>query len=524
MDFKCAIAAPHTLATEAGEKAVRDGGNAIDAALAAAAALTVVYPHMCSIGGDLFALVGLPGGEVVAVDGSGAAAAGVDAEALAGRYGEMPTGGIDTVTVPGVLSGWDEVASLGSVRGSAGYVEAAAAFAADGVPVAPSLAEAILQDRASISTDEGMRAIFARDGKQLGVGDPLIQPELAESLRQIAAEGAGAFYRGSLGSRFLEGLNRLGSPLSREDLAEHRATRSGPLSGQFGGLEVMTSPPGSQGFVLLEMLQAIEVSGRDDLLGDGAGLLAWIARLASADRDRHLADPGFADVPLAELLSPEYAAELVSRAESAPGQERSLPPQPPRPTGDTVAVVAADSDGRAVSLIQSVFHAFGSGILEPATGIISHNRGACFSLDPSSPNRIAPGKRPAHTLMPVLVRDEGGRLSAHGTMGGRAQPQIHTQLLLRRLAGSDPGRAVAAPRFVVGGLDAGSELDLIYAEDDLDPGAAAALERSGLEMRAGGVLDEIVGHTALAVSTDTGLRAASDPRADGSAGTVERGG
>ena len=185
-------------------------------------------------------------------------------------------------------------------------------------------------------------------------------------------------------------------------------------------------------------------------------------------------------------------------------------------------MAAVDSEGRAVSLIQSVFHAFGSGILEPATGIICHNRGACFSLDPGSPNRIAPGKRPAHTLMPVLLRDAGGRVSAHGTMGGRAQPQIHVQLLLRRLAGASPEVAVAAPRFVVGGLDAGSEADVIFAEEGLPAETAAALSRARLELRTGGALDEIVGHTQLAVRTADGLAAASDPRADGRGLVVRR--
>jgi len=359
-------------------------------------------------------------------------------------------------------------------------------------------------------------------GRPLAAGDALTQPALAASLDAIAADGADAFYRGELGARFLAGLEPLGSPLRADDLEAYRPEAAAPLTGRFDGVEVMTSPPASQGLLLLETLNAITASGEGELLGRRADLLARIFHLASRDRDEHLADPRQVRVPLERLLSPDHAEWLAAQARRDLESGGPAPPSGPKPTGDTVAVAAVDSEGRAVSLIQSVFHAFGSGILEPATGIICHNRGACFSLDPGSPNRIEPGKRPAHTLMPVLLRDAGGRVSAHGTMGGRAQPQIHVQLLLRRLAGASPEVAVAAPRFVVGGLDAGSEADVIFAEEGLPAETAAALSRGRLELRAGGALDEIVGHTQLAVRTADGLAAASDPRADGRGLVVRR--
>lgn len=519
--YRCAIATPHHTATEAAESAVRNGGNAIDAALAAAAVLTVVYPHQCSIGGDMFALVGLPGGKLTAIDASGPAAAGTDPEEIARRHEDMPLVGIETVTVPGVLAGWDAVASLGSVHGSAGYTEGAAAWARDGIPVAPSLAEAIEWDREMILSDPGLRQVFTRDGELLQEGGSLVQPELATSLETIATEGSDAFYRGSLGVRFIDGIRSIGSPLTGADLSGFRPVESAPLCGRFGGCNVITSPPPSQGFVLLEMLKAAELSGSRDLLGADADLLAWIARLASDDRDRFLADPSRARVPLGDLLSDDHIEDLLRRARE-PDRRGPVMPGAPRRSGDTVAVTAVDSDGRAVSLIQSVFHSFGAGILEPSTGIICHNRGACFTLDPDSPNRIEPGKRPAHTLMPVLVRDSAGRLSAFGTMGGRAQPQIHAQMLLRRLAGLNAQDTVSAPRFVVGGLDAGSESDVIFAEADLTPETSGALDRTGFEVRREGVFDEIVGHTTIATNGVTGLNAASDPRADGSAKVIER--
>lgn len=521
MEFRCAIAAPHDLAVDAGERALRNGGNAIDAALAAAAVLTVVYPHMCSVGGDLFALVAEADGSVTAIDSSGPAGGSIDGADLRRRHGSMPITGPDTITVPGVLAGWEELAALGSAAGLADAVRAAAELARDGVQVTPSLARAITSHRSQLSLDPGMSAVFHPDGNPLGEGATLVQPALARSLDEIAANGKSAFYGGPVGDRLVQGLREVGSRLQPEDLAGYSAERTAPLSGHFGGYEVMTSPPGSQGFALIEILNAISRIDDASLLENDADLLSRIFHLSSRDRDAYLADPRRVEVPLARLTSDEHAEWLLDRARSEMGRVGMTPPGRPRPTGDTVAVVATDSDGRAVSLIQSVFHSFGSGILEPETGIICHNRGACFTLDPDSPNRIEPGKRPAHTLMPVLLRDGEGRVSAHGTMGGRAQPQIHTQLLLRRLAGASPREAVSGHRFVVGGLDAGSELDVIFAERGLGADTVEALDRTGFEVRTGDQLDEIVGHTQIAVHTASGLDAASDPRADGAGRVIE---
>jgi len=512
--LKCAISTPHALATEAGERAIEEGGNAIDAALAAATMLTVVYPHMCAVGGDMFCLLRRPDGSTISIDATGAAAAGRTSAELIRSAQRMPVSGVETITVPGVVGGWEALFDLGGRLSISEPLLAAAGVASDGVAVAPSLARALDEHRDMIDADSGMREVMTLEGSVRGEGQTLRQPRLAATLENLAEQGSAALYGGALGKRLIAGLRELGSALTIEDLRAHRTDISAALSRSVGGVEVATSPPGSQGFVLLEIMAAIGRQGIES--GIDPALLAQIFRLAARDRDRYLGDPRQVEIPVEQLLSPARAAKLRRDAQGSLEIEGRPVLHHPRPDGDTVAVVAVDSEGRAVSLIQSVFHAFGSGILEPDTGIICHNRGACFSLDPSSPNLFHPGRRPAHTLMPVIVTAPD-LLAAHGTMGGRAQPQIHTHLLLNRLAGMSPEDAVASPRFVVGGLDAGTRNDIVIAEAGLETEVIQALERSKMELKIGEDLDEIVGHSQMATLQGGAFDAASDPRADGTA-------
>src|SRR6266567_1988572 len=334
----------------------------------------------------------------------------------------------------------------------------------------------------------------------------LRQPALAATLAEIADFGWRAFYDGPVARRVCSGMVRLGVPLVPVDLARHAPEVTAPLRARHRAGEILTAPPNSQGLLLAEILAALECLHLPDPLGSDAGALAELFRLVSRDRDRHLGDPRWTDVPVEELLSPAHAKKLAEAAASraAAGRSPAVGGNPhavtsssaisvhqapgARAAGDTVAVVAMDADGYAVSLIQSVFHAFGSGLLDSETGLILHNRGAFFSLDPSSPNRLEPGKRPAHTLMPVLVREAGRIAGAHGTMGGKAQPQIHTHLLLNLEAGRSPAAA----------LD--------------------SIATAGLGIMAVADLDEEVGHGQLVRRTPSGeLLAATDPRADGQA-------
>jgi gamma-glutamyltranspeptidase/glutathione hydrolase len=503
-----AIASPEPQATAAGERVFRAGGNAIDAALATAAALTVTFPHNCALGGDAFILVHDPGGETVCINASGPAPRAVDADALRARHGRMPFQGPDTITVPGVVAGWERLHAAGAALPWRVMFEDAIRLAADGMEISASLAGAIESDAEGIAADPGLHATFLPSGHLPHAGDRLRQPALAGSLRALASGGARVLYDGALGDRLLSGLEHLGCPLADVDLHAFAAQASAPLRGRFRDHTILTSPPNSQGVVLLQVLAALEAAGADDPLGADAGLFAQLLRLGSVQRDAMLADGAW---DRDDWLGDEALAARLAETRGTATAGAARQPDP-RPTGDTVAIVAADAEGRAVSLIQSVFWSFGALVLEPETGIVMHNRGALFTLEPGHPNEIAPGKRPAHTLMPVMAERDGRLRFVLGCMGGRGQPQILGQVLLRLMAGVEPQDAVAAPRFVTGPMEADDPPDVLRIEDGMDAAAQAALTASGLSVRHEPALADDFGH-AQAISFDAGAPVAgSDPR------------
>jgi gamma-glutamyltranspeptidase len=494
---RTAIATPEPQATAAGERVLAAGGNALDAALAAAAVLTVTFPHNCALGGDLFALVRDPDGTTLAINGSGPAPAAADAGALRRRSPVMPLRGPDTVTVPGVVAGWERLHAAGATFPARELLGDAIRLAADGTEVSANLAAAIAEELTGIQADPGLRDVFAPGGAPLRAGERLRQPALAASLRELAAGGARALYDGALGERLATGLARLGCALRASDLHGFAAETGPPLRGRFRDLDVLTSPPNSQGVLLLQALAALDASGPEDPLGADAGLLAEILRRGGLQREAELAD---AELDRERWLGAARIAELLEAASPA-GHATS------RPTGDTIALVAVDGDGRAVSLIQSLFWAFGALLLEPDTGIVVHNRGALFSLEPGHPNELAPGRRPAHTLMPVLIERAGELRYALGTMGGRAQPQIHAQVLLRLLAGASAQAAVDAPRWVVDGD--GTAL----VEESIGDAVVESLRAAGLDPRPQPRMSDELGHAqAIAVAPDGSLDVGSDPR------------
>lgn len=510
-----AIATPHHAATGAGVAAIAEGGNAVDAALTAAVMLAVVYPHMCSTGGDLFAIVRTPDGSVTALNSSGAAPLGIDVAALRRAHGPMPEHGPLTITVPGAVAGWHALWKLGAVLPFPRAFGPGIVSARDGVAVAPSLAGSLAENAERLFGDAGMRRAFARDGYPLAEGDVLVQPELARSLDRIAAEGPDAMYHGDVGAAMVAGLRALGSPMTTDDLVQHRTDIGAPIAARYRGLDVAVVPPNSQGFALLQILRAIEASGIDaDPIGPDAVRLAAAFDAVAKQRDAANADPRFVNVPVDALLADERIAALAGAA-TVPSATTVAPS---RPTGDTIALVAADADGWAVSLIQSIYDGFGSGILEPSTGIILHNRGNAFSLDPASPNVLAPGKRPSHTLMPVLVHRDGALAAVSGSMGGGGQPQINAQNLIRVFdLGMTPEEAITAPRWLVGGmaLNAGRWIDV---EARVPEAVRRAFVAAGYEVNILEGVDEGVGHAHLIVRRDDGtFDVASDPRADGEA-------
>ncbi|MBK0418908.1 gamma-glutamyltransferase [Leucobacter sp. CSA1] len=497
-----AISTSHHLATEAGAAAIEAGGNAIDAALAAAAALCVVYPNNVALGGDLVALVRTPEGEIRFLNATGTAPAAQTLDALRESYGEMlPLRGVDTVTVPGGVRGWGELHALGATRSWAQHLEAAIRYAEEGVPTAHSVAAAIVEDREVLELDAGCRRTFIPEGRPLVQGQPLVQPALANSLRRLAEHGPGEFYDGELAQRWVEGLRALGSKIAPEDAAAYRAFWDEPLEGEFDGHRVVTGPPNTSGFILLRALAAI-AGGIEDPLGAGAGALADAFRGGNAVRAAFLADPAAGGPSGAELIA-------MRRPEHPPPREA-------KPSGDTVGLSAVSADGWAISLINSVYFGFGAAVLEPETGILFQNRGTSFSLDPASPNAFAPGRRPRHTLMPVLVLRGDELAWVPATMGGSAQPQIHTQLLLRSLAGASPREATHAPRWIVDEPGADGVVR-VTIEEDVAEEARGAIAAAGFPLKAVPPRSEDLGHSNLIRVAAEGYEAASDPRSDGSA-------
>ncbi|WP_436534571.1 gamma-glutamyltransferase [Actinoplanes sp. HUAS TT8] len=475
-----ALAAPHPAAADAARAVVAAGGNAFDAALAAAAALTVAYPNQCSIGGDLVAVARPAGQAPRAVLSIGAAAANVDVEALRAAGSEMPYAGPQTVTVPGVVAGWAAVAGLGARLPLGDLLAPARALAAGGVPVSPGLRRAVLAEIDVVRADPGLSALLLDDaGEPVGT---LVQPALAATLDALAADWR-SYYTGDVARRLVAGLTALGSPLSPADLDAHRAEVVEPLTRVVDGVTWHAAPPPVQGATFLAL------AGSGDLMAD-----SWRARRA---RDRLLGDPRNGPIDVDGLLLRTGMAEF----------DRKIGP---KAAGDTVAVAAVDADGNAVTLIQSVFWSFGSGMLEPGTGIVLHNRGSSFSLDPAHPARIAPGVRPPHTLCPTLAVD-GETVVALGCQGGRSQPWILAQVAGDVLESDDLDGLVARPRWVIGA----EEIDRDGPTLVLEPGLTVPEMTSGFVVETLAERHDGAGHVQVARLRDGVLAAASDPRADG---------
>ena len=481
-----AVAAPHPAAVDAARTAVAAGGTALDAALAAAAALTVAYPHQCSVGGDLVAIVRPAGGPARAVLSIGAAAAAVDVAALRAAGDRMPPGGPQTVTVPGVVAGWAAIAGLGARLPLRDLLAPAIRLAEDGVPVSAGLAKATRARLAVVRADPGLAGLLlSPDGTPR---TSLVQPALAETLTVIAANWR-SFYRGHLAHQLVEGLRALGSPLAVADFAAHRAEVTEPLTTVADGVTWSAAPPPVQGATFLGIV------GSTTLLAD--------ARRAQLARDALLGDPrtGPVDVDGLLLRSP---ARFPADADTS------------KPAGDTVAVTAVDDSGTAVTLIQSVFQSFGSGLLEPGTGVVLHNRGSSFSLDPAHPGRIAPGARPPHTLCPTIATT-GDTVVALGCQGGRSQPWILAQLAAEVPDSADLAALLARPRWIIGAREIDRESPSLVLEPGT-PGAAALAEAAatlGLAVDTTAGPHDDAGHVQVARLRGPILAAASDPRADG---------
>lgn len=517
------IATSQALASAAGLGVLQGGGNAIDAAVTAAAVLSVVEPSMTGIGGDLFALVyDARTSQVYGLDSSGRSAYRATPDEFARRgLADMPESGPLPVDVPGVVEGWHQLLARFGSRPMAAALQPAIRYARDGFAVQELMAADWAASASRLAADDAAARTFLPRGRPPLEGEVFANPWLAESLERIADHGRDAFYLGPIAEAIVADLQSRGGLLELKDFADHRADWVEPIRTSYRGHDVLEMPPSTQGFVALQMLNVMEgfdVAAMGHNSADYLHVVSEAKKIAFADRAAHLADRDWmAAGVLAMLISKDYAAKR--RSEISPGRAGAYTPGPTggpgssrefagRDLGDTVYLTVADGHGNVVSFIQSLFAAFGAGIVAGDTGITLHNRGSGFTLAPGHPNRIGPHKRPLHTLVPAMILKAGRPWASFGVMGGDNQAQAHAQIVANLVDfGMNIQQAGEAARV----RHLGASLAI---ESGIDADVRAALEIRGHVISDG--RGQMGGFQGVLIDQDSGvLLGGSDPRKDG---------
>ncbi|BCM89742.1 glutathione hydrolase-like YwrD proenzyme [Abditibacteriota bacterium] len=502
------VATSQPLAAQAGLQMMARGGNAIDAAVATAIALTIVEPTSNGIGSDSFAQV-WDGEQLHGLNASGRSPKAWNLERFSGRE-TMPLRGWDTVTVPGAVSGWVALSERFGALPFADLFEPAIRYAREGFPVSPYTAQSWEMASAHYADFPEWTRTFCPQGHAPRVGEIFACEEQAQTLELIAQTRGEAFYRGVLAERMTANARAEGGALTLADLDEHRCDWVDPIGLNYHGYTLHEIPPNGQGLAALIALGILEYTDIADCALDSADWLHLqieAMKLAFADAHRHLADPRYMEVPTSSFLLPAYLQErarLIARHEARDPQY-GIPPY-----GGTVYLTTADAQGRMVSLIQSNYHGFGSGVVVPGTGISLQNRGYGFTLEAGHPNVVAGGKRPFHTIIPAFVTKDGAPFLSFGVMGGPMQPQGHVQMMLRVVGeGQNPQAACDAPRWCV------LREREVSLEAGFDEAVVAELRARGhqlVETKQWGF-----GGAQLICKQDDAYCAASDSRKDGQA-------
>lgn len=529
-----AVTSPNYLASVAGLEVLQKGGNAVDAAIAVASTMNVVYPQMTTLGGDNFWLIyNARTKEVKALNASGRAGelATIDFYKTKG-YDRIPARGyLAANTVPGTVSGWDAAYRYARAHmGNSGLpwkdlFGSAVLYARDGFPVTASLARwlAINVDPEDsefrhLQRFSGFRQTYLKpDGSPYTVGEILKLPQLANTYELIAEKGADEFYRGSIAEKIVADLQKNGGILTLNDFARHTADWVTPLSVDYRGYTAYNLPPNTQGMASLEILNIlnnIDVGKLGEGTADYYHVMVEATKQAFADRDRYLTDPKEADIPLDYLLSRQHGRDQAARIDM---ERAAATVRPLDPKGDTVWIGAVDRDGNAVSLIQSIYHDFGSGIVPENTGVLLQNRGSFFSLDPTHINHLKPGKRTFHTLNAAMLLKDRKPFLVYGTMGGEGQPQTQAAIATRIVDfGMFPQDAVAAPRWLHGRTWGAVSNDL-KMESRISKEVLDDMKRRGHPVAEVDDYTDTMGHAgAIVIDPETGLLySATDPRGDG---------
>ncbi len=530
------VVTPHYLASAAGLRVLQAGGNAIDAAIAAAAVCSVVYPHMCGIGGDNFWLIyDAKTRTVRALNGSGRAGerCTIDFYQRMGNASVIPSRGfLAANTVPGAVDGWAAVHEYGrwnlgtKVLWSSLFGEAIE-YAEAGYPVTPSQAAWTAKDiedesdpLAGLQRWEGFRRTFLKpDGGPYQAGEVMRQPDLARTLKSIAFGGARFFYEGDITRRIVRYLDRHGGVLTEQDFSDHRSDWVDPIRIDYRGYTVHGFPPNTQGMaalLILSILSHFDLKKVGEGTADYYHLQVEATKLAFADRDRWVTDPTWMRAPLDRLLSRRYTEDRARLIQ----MNRSVARYEPGPMkGGTVYIGAVDAAGNGVSMLQSHYFDFGSGIVAGDTGVLLGNRGTFFSLDPTHVNHLAPRKRTFHTLIPAMLLKGDRLFLVYGTMGGEGQPQTQSALVTRIVDfGFGLQETIEAPRWLYGRTWGITSTDLCL-EARIPASVVDGLRHRGHPVRVVGAWDDVMGHAqAILIHPETGVRhGAADPRGDGQA-------
>ncbi len=518
------VVAPHALAAQSGLAVLRDGGNALEAMVAAAATISVVYPHMNGIGGDSFWLIHEPGKEVTTIDACGRAAGRASVDFYREHRAEVipARGPLAANTVAGTVSGW-ALALDYSKQHWAGRVplarllDDAAHYAEHGIVVTKSQSANTNAKLAELENVPGFGARFLTNGKAPLAGSLMKQPALAATMRQLVKYGLADFYDGELARSMAGDLAMLGSPLVLADLEGHSAELRAPVRLQHSLGTLYNMAPPTQGTASLMILGILDQLDLRKCAADGADYVHLIVEATKQTfivRDKHITDPAFMTVDPQQLLAPPALARLAT----AIRRDAALPWGAQSARGDTVWMGAIDGAGRAVSFIQSIYHEFGSGVVLQGSGINWQNRGCSFSLDASAPNALLPRRKPFHTLNPALAQLHDGRTVVYGTMGGDGQPQTQAAVFTRyAVFAQGMQQAIAAPRWLLG-RTWGQATDTLKLEARFPPALIDELARRGHAIEIIGALDETVGHAGgIARHPNGALEAGYDPRSDGAA-------
>lgn len=516
------VVAPHHLAAEAGAQVLRDGGNAIEAMIAAAATIGVVYPHMNGLGGDNFWLIHLPGSKPIAIQACGRSAALATRKWYQDReQASIPgRGPLAALTVAGAVSGWQAALniSLHMARGRIPLLDLLARahwYAREGFAVTRGQSDNTRRKWNELREVSGFAPAFAEGRKPPEPGDLFRQPNLAATLEQLARDGFDDFYTGDMAREIAKDLEAAGSPLRLADLESHEANLVMPLFKEIGGHDIYNLPPPTQGLaslLILGLFWRIRADEADSF--DFVHRVVEATKRAFMVRDRHVTDPAFM------IESPDNFLDnaFIARTAETIDFRRALPWPDNGTAGDTVWLAAADRHGCSVSFIQSLYWEFGSGLVLPGTGITWQNRGTSFSLEADNHNRLEPRRLPFHTIQPAMAELSDGRVLSYGTMGGEGQPQTQAAIFLRHvLYGQELQDSVTAPRWLLGRTwgDAATSLKI---ESRFDGRILERLIRAGHNIEMLGPFDAIVGHAGAISRHRSGLmEGAADPRSDGAA-------